>query len=186
MSDKVETRWTVLSEPYKRGDRRTSKLYVQARCLCGTVKEVIHTNILRGASKSCGCLQKEAASITGGYNKLPYGEQAKNSKFATYKKNARVRDFDWELNIEEFSEIVVKDCTYCGSSLGCKEKSKNSNGDFEYTGIDRVDNSLGYYIGNCVPCCITCNLAKGTRSKEEFIEMCKKVTEHQKLLDKQQ
>jgi hypothetical protein len=182
--DKVKSRWTILSEPYKRENRKTSKLYVQARCLCGTYKEVIHANILKGISKSCGCLQKEAASITGGYNKLSEGEQARNSKFGAYKNNAKIRDYSWELTIEEFSDIVIKDCVYCGSSLGCVEKSKNDNGDFHYTGIDRVNNSIGYVIGNCVPCCITCNLAKGTKTKEEFIEMCKKVTEHQKVFDK--
>lgn len=37
-------------------------------------------------------------------------------------------------------------------------------------GIDRVDNSVGYTIENCVPCCTSCNFMKGKMTKDDFIE----------------
>ena len=33
--------------------------YVLCRCSCGTTKEVYKHNLLKGATKSCGCLQNE-------------------------------------------------------------------------------------------------------------------------------
>jgi hypothetical protein len=39
--------------------------------------------------------------------------------------------------------ITSKSCIYCG--------------DIEFLGCDRIDNSKGHTINNCVPCCIFCN-----------------------------
>lgn len=44
--------WTVLKMlPYKRGKKQA----YQCRCKCGIEKPVQATNLVRGASKSCGC-----------------------------------------------------------------------------------------------------------------------------------
>ena len=169
------SRWKIVSEPYKRDDRHFEALYVDAICSCGTEKSVLYRNITSNRSLSCGCLQKEVAATQGGYNIKPHGVQARNAKYASYRKNAKNRDYSFDLTKEEFTDIILKPCIYCGSVLGNKERSKNNNGDFEYTGIDRVDNTIGYTVENCVPCCKFCNLAKRDNTKEYFIEMCKKV-----------
>jgi hypothetical protein len=179
MSNKI-SRWTILSEPYRRDDRHYEALYVDAKCDCGTERSVISKNITRKVSLSCGCLQKEVAAIQGGFNKKPAGVQARNAKYASYRKNAKYRDYSFDLTKDEFTDIILKPCLYCGSHLGNREKSKNDNGDFEYTGIDRVDNSIGYTLDNSVPCCKFCNLAKRDNSQEYFIEMCKKVAKENK------
>ena len=35
-------------------------------------------------------------------------------------------------------------------------------------GIDRFDNTIGYELHNCVPCCGFCNFAKGKHTYQEF------------------
>jgi hypothetical protein len=45
--------------------------------------------------------------------------------------------------------------------------------------IDRVDNSLGYVIGNCVPCCKLCNSMKSNLPKKTFLDHSKRIVKHQ-------
>jgi hypothetical protein len=52
-------RWTLLGDPER---QHASSGYVRARCSCGTVRDVPLSNMKRGHSLSCGCLQTEVAS----------------------------------------------------------------------------------------------------------------------------
>lgn len=56
--------WTVLGEAerYQQVDGHTSPRVLVLKCRCGTVRSALAANVLRGRSKSCGCLQKETAS----------------------------------------------------------------------------------------------------------------------------
>ena len=54
-------------------------------------------------------------------------------------------------------------------------KSAYNTGDFTYQGIDRVDNTQGYHMVNCVPCCKKCNQAKLAMSKEELIDLARAI-----------
>lgn len=59
----------------------------------------------------------------------------------------------WGLTEEEFYSIVSEPCEYCGLE----------NEVTTATGLDRLDNTLGYILGNVVSCCTECNLARGDR-----------------------
>lgn len=87
------------------------------------------------------------------------------------KKSARLRGYDFELTKEEFREIVTKPCIYCGESLTQSKHKNFGNGEFRYTGIDRYDNSKGYILSNCVPCCKRCNRIKTTMSAQELADI---------------
>jgi hypothetical protein len=50
-----------------------------------------------------------------------------------------------------------------------------------FNGIDRVDNTKGYTLENCVPCCTRCNLAKHTMSLTAFKEWVAEVFTHMNL-----
>lgn len=52
---------------------------------------------------------------------------------------------------------------------------KAVGGNLTYNGIDRKNNTLGYLPDNVVPCCKTCNWAKGKKSYEEFMEYLRRV-----------
>ena len=39
---------------------------------------------------------------------------------------------------------------------------------FKYNGIDRINNSKGYTIDNCVPCCFMCNYSKNNHSLSDW------------------
>jgi hypothetical protein len=54
-------RWTVIEETEKPKDRKSSANYFLCKCDCGNERVVNGNSLIRGRSKSCGCLQKEIA-----------------------------------------------------------------------------------------------------------------------------
>jgi len=56
----------------------------------------------------------------------------------------------WELTVEQFVELTSKPCDYCEGKVSDTGRS-----------LDRIDNNVGYIMGNVVPCCGTCNEIKG-------------------------
>ncbi len=71
-----------------------------------------------------------------------------------YRWNCRKKNIFFGLTPEQFHKITQKDCIYCGSPPG------NQYRGYRYNGIDRKDNSKGYFPSNCVPCCARCNSVK--------------------------
>ncbi|WP_037547415.1 hypothetical protein [Spirochaeta lutea] len=87
-------------------------------------------------------------------------------KYSEYKRKAKANDREFELTKEQFDRLSTGNCYYC-----------NVEGP---NGIDRIDNSKGYSIENCVSCCKHCNYVKGNLSIKLFNEWKKRFIEHQK------
>lgn len=98
--------------------------------------------------------------------------------FARYIKSAVERNLSFHLSICEFKAITSSNCHYCGQVPKQIASKQTTNGAYLYNGIDRVDNSLGYTLDNCVPCCKFCNRAKDTLTKEEFINKIESIWKH--------
>jgi len=134
------------------------------KCECGNITNVVSSSLYSGNTQSCGCLRKD---VTQQINRLDYGEAAFNSLIGDYKRSAKKRHLDFTLTREEFRNIVLGNCYYCG-----KEPSQTGNqkfyGLFIHNGIDRVDNSIGYTRENVVTCCKQCNQAKSNYTVLEF------------------
>lgn len=159
----------IIEDEYKRHINGRSILFLKVKCDCGNTKEVRKEKVLRGDTKSCGCLQKASRKNLGAKRKLPYGEASFNECYVAYKASAKRRGYRFDLTKEQFREIITQPCIYCGESLTQRRKAPiQGNGDFEYTGIDRYDNSKGYVLENCVPCCKKCNRIKTDMSVEEM------------------
>jgi len=79
--------------------------------------------------------------------------------FRTYKNSAKSRKFDFCLSLKDFLSIVELPCDYCGkyNRLG------------KMSGIDRIDNTIGYIKDNIVPCCFECNRMKGIMTRKQFL-----------------
>lgn len=133
------------------------------QCECGKITVTTIRDVLKGHTKSCGCIQYE-------WKKLPPGIAAAHDVIRRYKKNAAERGYVWDLTVEQFLEITQKNCYYCGGGPSnlTRTRSKNYLFHYIYNGIDRVDNDKGYHIDNIVPCCIYCNSAKRDKSLIEF------------------
>jgi len=81
-----------------------------------------------------------------------------------YERGALKRDLLFELTIEQFTSIIAKECFYC-----------NHHVKDEANGIDRVDNTKGYVVDNCVPCCEMCNRIKLHFELDFFLEHIKQI-----------
>jgi len=99
------------------------------------------------------------------------------------RNNAIKRGIDFSLTKEEYLEIISeKNCTYCGiTGKEChdivdkirkfdgidkkvsmlKKKFSSSSYNSIKLSVDRADSMTGYETGNCVVCCLICNITKG-------------------------
>lgn len=83
-----------------------------------------------------------------------------------YKTSAEKRGISFNLTLEQFKEIIVRPCFYCGHNV-----------EEEAIGIDRFNNSLPYDLSNCKPCCEPCNRIKYTYHPRFFVEKCKAIAD---------
>ncbi len=104
--------------------------------------------------------REKVVSYNKGFNQTPSG------RYRFYMGAAKKRGKEFLLSPEDFSEIIVLPCVYCG--------------DGRKVGVDRIDNSLGYTKENSAPCCKTCNYMKKNHSVEDFLSHIKKIHDHQK------
>lgn len=82
------------------------------------------------------------------------------------------------ITLDDYLKTIIEPCYYCGEKpsqedIICGKK-------FLHNGIDRINNSRGYEKDNIVSCCTRCNMAKGSLTKEEFLNLAEKITNNQK------
>ncbi len=173
----------------------------KAKCDCG--KEFLISSYRASIRRSCGCkLAKnsgryspdditglidrdiKAVEMTGGRDSNGYVIYKTKcmlcgKEYARYAESARNRSFDFELSFEQSEKITKENCYYCGAVPRQMRMfgTKSSIG-FKRNGIDRVDNSKGYTIENCVPCCSECNFAKGSMDKDDFLNLVSRIYRH--------
>jgi hypothetical protein len=151
------------------------------QCDCGNQTIVRGRQLRSGKTKSCGCLRDERAREM---NSLPKGICGRNRAISVMRANAKKRGHKWELTDEQVITLMVKDCYYCGAKPS--SVSKGTNGNFIYNGLDRVDNNGGYTTDNIVPCCISCNESKRTKSVGEFLDLVERIYIHSILKRKKE
>jgi hypothetical protein len=138
------------------------------KCSCGKEKVTKSQYLIKGDTRSCGCLHKETTSLS-------FGESAFNAFLWQIKNDARKRNYSWMLTDTQVKEITKGNCFYCGIEPKQKYTRKKANGYYLYNGIDRVDNNRGYEIDNVVSCCGPCNRIKSDMSSNDFKEWIIKV-----------
>ena len=102
-----------------------------------------------------------------------------------YRGSAKQKELSFSLTVEQVAALISQLCTYCGRppsqriSPARQLQLPQRHSIFRYTGIDRIDSSLGYVEGNVVPCCKSCNEMKSDKTAEEFLALVEAVHEHQ-------
>lgn len=81
-----------------------------------------------------------------------------SNRFHKARNKAKERQIEFDITLELYSEIITYPCNYCNGSFGHVTKG---------TGLDRVDNSKGYVVGNIVSCCTACNRIKSDQFTSE-------------------
>ena len=83
-------------------------------------------------------------------------------RYYDIRKAAQRRNIYFNLTFEEALKFKKKHCFYCGEKIN-------------HIGIDRINNTKGYVLGNMVSCCTVCNRMKLAMSYKEFINQCQKI-----------
>jgi hypothetical protein len=151
-----------------------ARLAYLCKCECGSKRIFTKDRLTKNdrPSRSCGCSQSHSDPAT--------------AKLASAKFIYRSGYSDGDLSFDKFLKLSQKECHYCGiessnsiNIFKCKKEGVSDfailHGTFKYNGLDRKDNSLPHNEKNVVPCCRTCNWAKGKMSLREFKVWIRKV-----------
>ena len=173
--------WTVLEgvriHPTK------SARYFEVQCDCGNLSWRRSWNLISGHSKSCGCLASNPRLDT--VLDRPQSTRHRNTKerlypsvYWKYVEGAKDRGHEFSISLEDFIKLVSSDCFYCGGSPSRKIEGANP---IFVNGIDRYDNSTGYTVENCVPCCSICNFMKGKLEASHFLAHISRIQKFREL-----
>ena len=152
-----------------------TRLYSVLCLLCGSVTDKRLQTIEK--AKSCGCMKsKRGRRVEGSGRRTSEGTRVEiNTIISIYKSNARKRGISFDLTYTQFENLVDSECYFCGDTAGNTLRKRGYN-DYSYTGIDRIDNNVGYLPSNCISCCSWCNRAKNNGTLANFVDKCKKIT----------
>lgn len=81
------------------------------------------------------------------------------SRYGSCKRSAKRRSISFDITLEQYKALIANPCYYSGHAL------PETGG-----GLDRIDSSKGYIIGNVVPCCSRCNNIFNKYDKQETYE----------------
>ena len=155
-------------------------------CVCDCGNEVeLYASRLRGSRsrpgvRSCGCLLDEWR------NNQPIksiNDINGTRLYNLYRRAAILRGYKFCLSVTEVAGMILQPCHYCGAtgSMSWSLNRKQGGQDrISYNGIDRVDNSLGYSISNCVPCCKMCNNIKKAYTLDVLMDWVARIHKHMK------
>ncbi len=155
---------------------KSKNRYWECQCDCGNVTVVLAYSLKNGNTKSCGCGYIE--NLRKISHPLPKGVSSRNTKYRHYKNDAKKHGREFSLSLEQFINITSQDCHYCGIGPTPFSVPSRANGAYIGNGIDRKDNTIGYVLDNCVPCCGICNHAKSTLSYNEFMSWIDRLITH--------
>lgn len=102
-------------------------------------------------------------------------EQLANAVLVSYERGAWERGYSWVITDTQALSKMAQPCHYCGAPPD--KVRERVGGVFRYSGLDRVDNAVGYTDANTVPCCSGCNRAKGVESYEGFLARVQRIAE---------
>lgn len=151
------------------GKYKTVHEKTEFKCKCGHIFEARPHDILTGNTKSCGCVKLE------NIHKAKYkgGKYITGLEFAQIRRNAKKRNLEFNITIQDIEEIFEKQnisCAMTGDKLVFN--TYTTNGD---ASVDRIDSTKGYYKDNIQIIHKRLNWMKGSCPDEEFINICKKI-----------
>jgi len=157
-------------------DREKGKWF--CKCECGNhvyrSSNALTTKLFK--SRSCGCkrIKNVICGIKKHFNITSDRESFVKAIYRDYQFQAAKRKLEFNLTIEEFEPFLDFNCGYCGQA----PSNKFSKHSFLYSGLDRIDNTKGYYVGNVLSACKKCNIKKSAMTQSDFREWIFAVHKH--------
>jgi hypothetical protein len=142
LTGQIFGRWSVIRE----FGRKFGAATWLCKCDCGTIKEVMSRSLVKGMSRSCGCLRDEISSRKNSKHGL-----AKGGKFPEYNAWYDMISRCEKPTMPYYHRYGARGITVCErwrnsfrdfiADMGKRPSSKHS--------IDRIDNDGNYEPSNC-------------------------------------
>lgn len=158
---------------YSHSENRRSIWKFQCE-LCNRPHLAMASDVKRGKIKSCGCAKNKGDKNGkwSGYKNLA------GRVFGHYKYSAKLRGINFEISIEDMWEQYQKQdriCPYTKIELALDSKERVPNN----ASLDRKNSKLGYTKDNIQWVYKPINNMKNDMSHNEFVELCRLITESQ-------
>lgn len=148
------------------------------RCDCGKEVLTTYSNLKFGCISSCGCKRIKGCQV---YNWNGYGEFS-GKFFSGIKSRSRICGHEFNLTKEYIWDLFLKQnrkCALSGLLLLFNSQHGKIDGN---ASLDRIDSSKGYIEGNVQWIHKHINKMKMEFEQKYFIEMCRKITEHNSMI----
>lgn len=131
-------RWTVID----RGLNKDNRVAWNCICECGNTNIIITRSLVKGLSKSCGCLVRDK-----GYK---HGHNKTTGTSTEYNSWHQMKQRCLNPNDKRYEDYGGRGITICERWMDFNNflADMGEKPDKSYS-IDRIDNEKGYYPGNC-------------------------------------
>ena len=146
-----------------------AKCVVQCEC-GGEPKTVAYDSLVRGKTKSCGCIRREMHCR----NIIPFFG-LRQIVLSRYRRSKH----GWQLADSLFDTLMQTGCYYCGTFQSSLQTAKWTTAVYAHGEICCKDNLKGFVLDNVLPCCKTCLAMRAKMSHEQFMEFLQKAGNHQ-------
>lgn len=106
------------------------------------------------------------------------------------RRDAKRSGREFDIDIDDFKFLSQQNCHYCNAEpsniLMYRGRNSFTLRHFTYSGLDRINNDMGYYLDNVVPCCFVCNRAKNSMSYKDFMDWLNKLTRYRSSLNEKE
>ena len=167
LEDLTGRRFDKLTVIEHAGHDKTNIVLWRCRCDCGNIRIKRRSQLTSSGPVNCGCTGKPLPRLDSQQRAFV------NILITKYKNSARNRHITYDLSYRQAELLFTSNCSYCGASpykqlLTVKNETWRDK--FLYSGIDRIDSSLGYTVTNSVSCCEQCNYSKLDHTVQEFMQ----------------
>lgn len=154
-------------------DENISGIRWKVECSCGNIKIIRAYNIINSIQKDCGHIipDKARRSTWKGYGEIS------GQNFARYKRDASIRNLDFNITIEYIWDLYLKQnrkCALSGENISFTRRKCP----LQTSSLDRIDSTKGYTLGNVQWVSKQINRCKQNYTDKEFIKMCRKVSKY--------
>lgn len=163
----------------KSNNNKSGRTMWLCNCDCGKEK-IVSTKLLKnGESNSCGCnwrVQNKKHASWKGYEEIP------KDFFSNIRRGANLRGIEFNIQIEDLWELLLKQNRKCAlSGLEIKFSKIRKDRKNKTISLDRIDNSKGYVKNNIQFVHKHINIMKNKFEESYFIELCKNIVNQNKL-----
>lgn len=157
--------------PIRIAEKRNGRNYWECKCDCGNItRPIIVSSIIRGDTKSCGCLWEN--TVRKGFGEIS-GEY-----WSVCIKGAKSRNINFNLSIDDAWELFLnqdRKCLLTGRELNFTTNLRKENRDKHTASLDRIDSNGIYEIKNVCWLHKEINKLKNDFHTNDFIKLCNEV-----------